>query len=328
MSTKTKQTIVIIGGIVLILLIVFTALFWKIDRLENQLATNSISIDHKALTESLQRAETLMVESNKQLDLFAQQNGLDIEMIRDDLEKINADLIAVASTKAQTTTIIKNNYISDNSKIVNPEQPVCKENNIPLDNYGYTTKLEEISLQDSNGMNIARIGFQAAKSEPWSSTIYGIEYVINNTVSTGPNKEVIIHTELLARNKEIQPEKTFRIEGVESRVLQVPEPPPSFDFWDPAIFLLGQLGLDVYPGVSFSASINIGASIMSYNNWRFLALSIGVDGWNREFIASFIPFLYNVGEPLPFFSDLFIFPYVSISHEGDVGVGAGIGTRL
>jgi len=124
-----------------------------------------------------------------------------------------------------------------------------------------------------------------------------------------------------------EPGRTYRIEGVESRVLQL-EQKPRFRWWDPSLYLALQSGVVVYPPVQASAGFSLQFSVMSYGDWAFVGLSGGYDGVRNAFIASIIPFSYNVGHPLPLLEDLRIFPYISADHRGGVGIGVGIGTRL
>lgn len=320
------------GGILLIILSIPAGiLFYQNHKLQEELSTyvGQEDLNYKRLTDSLQRAETTLAKNTEELDLFAQQNEIDLKTVREDLQSLGGHLEAVASSGAKTTTIIKNYIKSDNVTPSEIEVPICKEDGRPIDINGYTKTTEQTYITDSNGMRIADVSFSAAQKNPWGSKVYGIRYKILNTVGRDKNNRIILSTELQAENPEAQPGKIFRIEGTESRVLQAPPNPASWDWWDPSLYLLAQLSLIVYQEVDFSASLAIGFSIFSYGeNWRFLGVSAGYDAFQNAFRASFIPFLYNVGGPLPFFSDLYIGAEVGLSHELDISVGLTIGTRL
>jgi hypothetical protein len=328
---KTR-TLIIIGGIVVLLsLIPAAVLFLQNRALKGQLQeyAGDQAVTNRALTESLQRAETRIARANIELEAFAEEHDIDLERIREDLESIGGRLEAIAETESATETVIVTNRPSDHSSQTNQEVPTCEENGRPIDTHGYTRTVETRELLDSNGMRIADVSFSAAQESPWSSKVYGIRYRILNTIGRRDDGRLILTTELIAENPEAQPGETFRIDGVESRVLQAPQPAPQFRWWDPSLYLIAQLSLIVYKEIDFSASISLGFSVFSYGNaWRFLGVSAGYDAFQNTFRASLIPFLYNVGDPLPFLSDLWLFPDIGIDHNGSVSIGFAIGTRL
>lgn len=281
---------------------------------------------YKKLSDSLQRASSEAATS-EELDEFAEQNQLDLDLIREDLYQLGAELEAVASSSGKTKTIVRNHYNSTTVEPSTEQVPTCKEDGRPIDLHGYTKTIQTTKVEDSNGMQVAKVSFEAAKQAPWSSKVYGIEYTVNNTIGRKSNGQLVLHTELLASSPEAQPGRTFKVTGFQSRLLQTPQR-ARFDAWDPAIYLSGQFGLGVYPGLQFSAAISLGLSTMSYGDWRFLGVTIGLDGYQHTFFASFAPFLYNVGEPLPWFSDLYLGLYVGIDSELSVSTGIAIATML
>lgn len=328
---KARHTIWIVAVAVILALIPAGVLFYQKQQLKIQLAeyAGQKNVDYQALTDSLQRAETKIARTEEELAAFADQYGVDFDTILEDHRELGARVEAVGASEARTTTVVHNHYPSDSSNPSDIEVPTCEEDGRPIDVHGYTKRVETRRLEDSNGMVVADVSFSAARERPWSSRVYGVRYRILNTVGRGAGGQVILTTELTAENPEAQPGETFRIEGVESRVLQAPEPGPEFRWWDPAVYLLAQPALVVYDEVAFSASLSIGFSVFSYGeNWRFLGITAGYDAFQNAFRASLVPVLYNVGGPLPFLSDLWIGLDVGISHESDVSVGLVIGTRL
>lgn len=328
---KIKNIIWMIVVLAILALIPTGVLFCQNEKLKDQVAkyAGEQNINYKILSKSLQRAETKIAENSDELVVFADQNGINIQAVEEDLESLNGRLEAVAVTESKTFNVTHNHYPSDSNTPSEIEVPVCKEDGRPIDIHGYTKRIETRELIDSNGMRVADVSFSAAQKEPWSSKVYGIEYKINNTIGRSPAGKIILTTELLAQNPQAQPEQTFRIEGVDSRVLQAPPLPPTFDWWDPTVYLLATPGVEVYKAPEFSASLSLGFSIFSYgDDWNFLGISAGYDAFQNAFRASLFPFLYNVGGPLPFFQDLWIGLDVGLSHEANVSIGLIIGTRL
>jgi len=331
MISKNLRNILIVGAACLIgcgVPIAFLSIQNCQLKDQNSHLVDDLIIGQKSLTDSLQRAESKIVTTQEDLSLFAEKNELDIEAIRADLHTLDATLAAVAVTEGGTTTIVKNYYKSTDSTPSDTEVPKCKEDGRPIDVWGHTQKVQSIDLEDSNGMKIAKTSFEAAKETPWSSKVYGIRYKVLNSVGRQRNGRLILHTELTAENPEAQPGETFRIKGISSEMLELPAPRAVFDWWDPHLYLMAYLGMGVYPVLEFSAGASLGITIMSYGDWTFVGLSLGFDGFQQTFQASFIPFLYNIGGPLPFLSDLEIGPYIGLDHTLSVSIGIGITTML
>lgn len=328
---KLKTVLWIIGAVAILALIPIGILSYQNQKLkkENLSLTGTVDVTQKKLTDSLLRADTERTDELRKLRDLAKEQGSDIGKIERDLRSLGASLEAVAQTSAQTKTVVHNHYTSTSTTPSKTEVPTCPEDGRPIDVHGYTKRIETINLEDSNGMRVADVSFAAAEKTPWSSKIYGLRYKINNTIGRSQDGQIVLYTELLAENPEAQPGETFHIEGVESRVLQAPEPGPSFQWWDPALFLNAHLAIEVHPGLDFTAGLSLGFSIFSYGeDWRFLGITAGYDAFQNEFRASLIPALYNVGGPMPFLQDLWLGLDVSISHNADVGVGLVIGTTL
>jgi len=320
-----------IGVAVVLLLIPTSILFCQNQKLKelNGTLSGQVEISEKHLSQSLIRAKTERTDELSKLRDLASEQGTDIQKIENDLSSIGADLEAVAQTTAKTKTVVHNHYTSDSTSPSKTKVPICEEDGRPIDVHEYTKRTETVNIQDSNGMRLADVSFSAAEKAPWRSKVYGLTYKVNNTIGRSGDDRVILYTELLVSNPEAQPGEVFRIEGIESRVLQAPEPDPEFDWWDPSLYLMAQLGMEVYDHLEFSASLSIGFSVWSYgDNWRFLGVSAGYDAFRNAFRASLIPVLYNVGGPLPIINDLWVGFDVGISHQADVSVGIVIGTRL
>jgi hypothetical protein len=295
---------------------------------QNSHLVDDLIIGQKSLTDSLQRAESKIVTTQEDLSLFAEKNELDIEAIRADLHTLDATLAAVAVTEGGTTTIVKNYYKSTDSTPSDTEVPKCKEDGRPIDVWGHTQKVQSIDLEDSNGMKIAKTSFEAAKETPWSSKVYGIRYKVLNSVGRQRNGRLILHTELTAENPEAQPGETFRIKGISSEMLELPAPRTAFDWWDPFLYLIANIGVEVRPEVDLTASFALGFSIMSYGDWRFVGITAGYDAYQNNLRASLIPVLYNLGSPIPFLSDLWVFLDLGWSPVEQVSVGFGIATTI
>lgn len=331
MKFNDLKVLLWIGGIVIIFsLIPAGILFYQNHELKKALEITSGERDlqYKKLSDSVQRAETSNAKNGEDLISLARKTSIDIDSISKDQQNLGAKIEALAITEAKTTTIVHNNYTSTSSTPSGKEPEVCKEDGRPIDVYGYTKRVEKINLDDSNGMRLADISFSAGEKNPWASKVYGIHYRVLNVMGRTQSGQITLHTELQSENSEAQPGQIFHIEGVSSQLTQT-EIPARFSWWNPRLFLLIQLGLEAYPTLDFSASLSLGLTIWAYgDNWRFLGVSAGYDAFQNSFRASFIPAMYNIGEPLPLLTNLWLGLDVSIDTRLNVGVGFVIGTTL
>lgn len=332
MDNISLKTLIWVGGIVFILSLIPSGILFYQNyslRKQNEVLANQTKISYKTVSDSIQRAESRLVSSQEELTKFAAKNNLDIEAIKRDVNSLGARLEAVAVTEAKTTTIIRNNYYSDETEPSQVQVPECPEDGRPIDIHGYTKNVETTNLTDSNGMRIADVSFTAAKNPPWSSKIYGIRYKILNTASRDRQGKLILYTELQASNEEAQPGRIFKVPGTSSELVEIPPSSPGWDWWNPYLYLTSNLSLGVWPNIEFSASFGIGFSIWSYRSmWRFLGITAGYDAYQNSFRASLIPVLVNIGDPLPFFSDLWIYLDVGIDTNSLLTVGLGISTAI
>lgn len=331
MQIKFSLTHLIVGIVIVVLFMGGLGfLGYKNHKMSEQLLQlQDQQVTHLKLTKSLQRGETQHAEDEADIDQFASDIGLDLALIREDIESLNGRIEGIASTKASTKTVVIREVesTSETPNNTNPER--CDDGRL-VDTHGYTTKVVSRELRDNNGMLVADVGFNAAEITPWTTKVFGIDYTINNVVSHTETGQLVIHTELLAQNPSEQPSKSYRIEGVNSRVLQAPTPPPEFDWWDPRLFMFGNLAVVVYDDIQFSASLGLGVSFWSYGDrLRVLGITAGYDAFLNRFRASIVPVLFNVGRPgHGLIRNLWIGLDISVDHRADVGVGFLIGTML
>lgn len=94
------------------------------------------------------------------------------------------------------------------------------------------------------------------------------------------------------------------------------------------------LGLGVpftQPRIVPQASLGIGYMYLrdrsGEDEWSFADMSLGFNSIGK-FNFNFMPFSYNLGNPVPLISDLWISPFVQWSGPGSYGAGLGFHTRL
>jgi len=335
MDEKTQTKILLSALLVLGLIILAGGVYLGV-KLSNaqrdyQNLLDDISTTHEFLTETLQRASSSKVDSERELLSLAEDNQIDISLIQRDLRSLGAKLEAIAVTTTGTKTLQKTKRPSDEST-PRPDLPtdppvLCKEDGRPIDVHGYTLRSESIYLEDSLGMKVGKASFLANQATPWSTRTYGLQYKIVNAISKGPRDSLHLHTELFIENPEAHPGASFAIPGISSSLVQVKRR-PSFSWRDPRLTLGIGGGIGVHPTFQGTAQAYLGFSFLSYGSFRFLALSGGFDFINNTAIFSLAPFSYNIGDPLPLLSDLWLSPAVGVDHTGEISVSILLGTTL
>jgi len=323
----------VLSVLLLFLLLGITGLIVQYSRLKGQLTDfqEDQHISYSKLTDSIQRGDTERVRTEEDLTKFLEKSGTDSKKILQDIQGLDARLLGISSSKSSTKTIVIGKKASDETKNISGEISLCPENNIPLDTYEYTKRIETKHIEDSNGMRIADTSFRASEKNPWELKVYGIDYTVNNVVSKTKTGQLVIHSELLARNSEISGDKIFYISGVSARTLQLPDEVEAshFDWWSPHLLLGGTIGVGVYPRIDLTVSLSLSITIWSYGyQWRFLGISAAFDPYQKSFRAALIPLMYNLGRRDSFISDFWIFPDVGIDSNGLVSVSIGIATSL
>lgn len=324
---KLKTISIIV--LALSLVVAMGLMLWQVKSLENRQEEliREIGVSEKSITKSLHRASSKTVENSEQLEQFAEENKLDINEVKEDIRRLGAKLEAVSSTIAETKSVVHIKQISDSTTQTKNEPVLCPDSGELIDQHEYTKAIQHRFIEDENKMRVADVSFDASSRTPWTDKVYGIRYIINSSLSRDRSNNLVLHSELLSENPEVQPGEFFRIETVQSNLLQV-EQKPEFRLWDPAIYLSISAGINFWPQVQFSATMNLGVSVMSYGAWRFIGLNAGFDGANNTFQASFFPFTYNIAEHMPVVSNIYLFPYIGINHQNTVGAGIGLGVRL
>lgn len=111
------------------------------------------------------------------------------------------------------------------------------------------------------------------------------------------------------------------------------EPEPLKRFYLRPNFTLG-LGLGVpFRGPRIIPQASLGMSYMylrdqrGEDEWSFVDLSLGFNSIGK-FNFNIMPFSYNLGNPIPLISDLWISPFVQWSSSNSYGAGLGFHTRL
>jgi len=334
-----RTALLAIGVIVSILLVIAVGGILKNLMDENTKLRTEVT-EFKQLTENLVRASTKWATKD---DLDAKLKNMltkeDRDALQRDLDSLKASLVAVGKTIGSLGKKVSELEASTSEGPQNPDIVECDDGRL-VDVHGYTKAAQVKEITDANTAPLASVSFDASKEKPWKYSVYERKFHLSTAVGKQENGQFAFYHTL---DYEV-PEKSgskYRISLTSSEYLQLPQERRMF-WWNPVLDAGLFAGANIHsfafgPGRSdgvFSFGAELGLSFSSYGYtkvdslWRFFRVGLGYDAERRTGHLSFAPALFNVGDPLPLLTNLWLYPYVGLDSGGGVLVGAGIGFQL
>jgi len=337
--SKWRTIIMIVGvSVAIVLILAVGGLLKKLS--DDNAALRSEVTQFKQLTIDLVRSSTTWATK---ADLDEKLKNLltkeDRDALQKDLNDLKATLVAVGNTVGSLKSKVSDLEKSTSEGPQNPNPEKCADGRL-IDTYGYTKAPQIKEMTDANEAPLASVSFNAAKEKPWQYNIYEKKFHLTTALGRQENGQLAFYHTL---NYDVPSKSTkqYKIELTSSEYLQVPESRKMF-WWNPVLDIGAFAGANVHslaigPGRSdglFSFGAEFGFSFSSYGYtkvdslWRFFRLGIGYDAERRAAHFSFAPATFNVGDPLPLITNLWLYPYVGIDSGGGLLVGGGIGFQL
>lgn len=339
-ATSKWRTILMVGGMVVaILLIVAIGILLKNLFDENAKLRTEIT-EFKQLTDTLVRSSTTWATKadldNKLKDMLTKE---DREALQNDLNALRASLIAVGNTVGSLKKKVSDLEASTREGASNPNVVTCNDGRL-IDTHGYTKAPQIKDMTDSNNAPLAEVSFDAAKDKPWKYSVYERKFHLTTAVGKQDSGQLSFYHTL---NYEVpeKSDKKFSINLTSSEYLQVPQYRKMY-WWNPILDIGAFVGANIHsfalgPGrqdsvFSFGAELGVSFSSYGYTQadslWRFFRLGVGYDAERQAGHLSFSPVTFNMGDPLPVLTNLWIYPYVGIDSGGGILLGGGLGFQL
>jgi hypothetical protein len=244
----------------------------------------------------------------------------ELRVLQEELSRLNYELIGqstvVASSSGRRTEVI---VVTEPGQTVTPVQ---QELLVDFDDVG--VPVGSVSLTELGNLTTAsydlniNVDTSIVQTDERSLTT-----VTRLTLLSNGNPYVLpIHSTTVV-------DPSFRIDTS----YNTEEPEPLKRFYARPNFTLG-IGLGVpfrSPRMVPQASLGIGYMYLrdkaGEDEWSFLDMSLGFNSIGK-FNFNLMPFSYNLGNPMPLISDLWISPFVQWSGPGSYGAGLGFHTRL
>lgn len=340
---KNNNILTVVFMIFIALIVVGVIYAWKNLRDENIALRNEV-VEFKKLTDTLVRSSTQW--STKQDLNDALKNLLtkdDFDALKKDLNNLDARLSAVGKTVGAVDRKIAELEESTAEGNENTNVVTCNDGRL-IDVNGYTKKPQIKELSDINKAPVANVQFDASKTTPWTYEVYKKEYNLVTVIGKKEDGQLSFYNKLEYSIPDKEKDKKYSIELLSSQFLQA----PLFNqmYWfnpvlDVNIFVGGvvynfpSIGpLSGRPDSILSTGFDLGLSFSSYGETknsslcRFFRLGLGYNSERRAFSMSFMPAEYNLGNPLPLLTNLYLGPQVAVDSAGGLSVNLGLGLQL
>jgi len=323
MSLSTK-ILIWLGGIVLVGALGFI-IFKQIENSNRQLAIETQMVEQKQLIDGIVRSQSQWT-TKADLEKYITDSGVNLKAIKDDLDKLHAEVnavnVIVASSIGQHGTNIATNPGPPNPNPIDPKNP---------DPYGYMKAQQNLALNEDFGtikVPLGSVGFSAWQEKPWNIDIKARDYQVATVVGLDENQRSYFYNKFTVKvdNKEYDiPIKTA--------ITKQEFPEAKWSWWNPRLFLGvdGGVGLTPVRG-EFTPSLDVG--IMSYGRYKtqpdFSVLQVGAGygtiSQRPQLIVT--PVMYNVGKNIPLMNNAYIGPSLHIGTDGNVGLMGGLRVAL
>lgn len=295
-------------------------------------------IAQKQLADNITRAMADWT-TKADLDKFAQENNININAIKDDLAKLNANVTAInISTTSSTGQVATNLTSTSTHPNVGPTTPVptvdCNGTQIPCPNadpFGYRANTQTLTLNEEFGTTkvpLGDVGFSAVAAAPWSINLLPRQYKSVTVLGTDENQRTLAYNKFTVNVNN----KDYDLTVNTSQIQQV-YPDPKFTLWNPRLYLGFDGGVNVN-SLTGSAGPNLNLQVMSYGKYKtqpdFSILQVGAayDMVAQKPAAILTPFSYNVGQHLPLMNNLYVGPSIQLNTAGNLSATLGIRVGL
>jgi hypothetical protein len=301
---------------------------------ERQKKIEETVVNQKELADNILRSQS-QYATKTDLESFIKNNGVNVDVIKNDLDKLQADIVAAnfayfSSLGSQRTNLpgltgTRNPNPPPPSKC--PDGTLCPD----IDPYDHLLNERFNPVVENFGtfqVPIGRVFFRGWLEKPWSEDIRPRQYKVATILGMDDNQRVFTYNKAFIKVDG----KEYEI-PIREAITKQQYPEPKFSFWNPRLFLGVDGGVGVNPVQGeFAPSLSLG--IMSYGRYRttpdFSVLQIGA-GYgvvSQTFQASITPFAYNVGQYIPFMNNMYLGPSIHVGTDGNVKFMVGLRVGL
>lgn len=337
MNTSTKILIFIA------VMVLFGSLAFIIVK-QNEMAQKQKNIEtsiveQKQLQDNIIRAQS-QYATKADIDQMAKDNGVNLQVIRDDLAKMGASVeginTVVINSKGQNVTNVVSTSVTPGGPDAGPAIVKCPNGtSVPCpDPYGYARNTQDLKLEEQFGSNkipIGQVGFSAWRPAPWDLIVYSRQYDLTTVIGKDDSGREYTYNKFQI----ISNGKHYDVKIDNSKFLQE-YPEPKFSFWNPRLFLSVTSSVQGSLPIQGEFSPGLMLGVMSYGKFLstpdFSILQVGMSygAVNKLGLVTINPINYNIGKSLlpKLMSNTYVGPSLQIGTNGGVFFGLGLTVGL
>lgn len=291
-------------------------------------------VEQKQLADNIVRAMSKFADK-KDIEEIAKNNNINLEVIKKDLDKLNAKLNGIGILSVNSLEQHQNN-ISSTITRPNDNKPEnvleCKDNKCE-DKFGYLKNVQKLELNEDFStikVPLAGVEFDASKEKPWNYNIYGRQYNVINVDAENEDGKRYIYSKVSVKIND----KEYSLPINKNTYVQEYQS-ASFHWWNPRAYLNVSGGINI--GLSpVKSELNAGVSFsfMDYGktktnpDWTFANVGVGY-GTSSEVNLNVNPVNYNLGQHLsPAVRNTYVGPNINLglaSKNATIGLSVSVG---
>lgn len=281
-------------------------------------------VAQKQLLDNITRAQSLYA-SKADIDAYAKQHNIDLDVIKQDLGKLGAQVQAINGvtvvSQGQSKTSVSSTSTTPGVNIPPPTPGT--------DPYGYLTNTQHLELNEQFAdvsVPFGNVGFSAWRDKPWDINIAPRNYSLTSVLGQDENGKHYMYNKFAIQTGG----KTYDVKIKDNTFLEE-FPTAKFSWFNPRLFMFanGGVGISSLPVKGeFTPGVSVG--IMSYGKTRtnpslsILQVGAGYGVANNTLEVSLSPIQYNIGQNLPLTNNTYVGPTAQINTHGNITLGAGL----
>jgi len=325
MSLSTK--ILLFLGAILTLGALSFVIYKQIENSNRQAAIESSVVKQKELVDLIMRSMS-QYATKTDIENLLKDNNVNLKAIKDDLSKLNANLVAVNLIIANSSGNHQTNVPSDNVGPVNPNPlvPECAS----CDPFSYMKNAQNLNLNEdfeNIKVPVGNVSFSAWRDKPWDVNISPRQYQLINVIGTDESQRIYVYNKF-----SIEVDKKKYDIKINNATTEQEYPMAKFRFWNPRLYLGFDAGVAFPSQAELTPSLNL--AIMSYGKYinqpdfSVLQLGVGYESINKKGKLLFTPFTYNIGQHLPLLTNVHIGPSIHFGFDNAISIMGGIRVGL
>lgn len=325
-------------GFVLIVIMLGFIVKMQWDAANERDALNKQMIEMKQLQDGIVRNQSKYV-TPEDLEKFARDIDLNLDVIREDMKRFDADLVGIskilASSLGKKVTGVPSTWTKP--RPVDPEDPenplpTCPDGEPCPDPYGYLTNAQLLGLTEPfPGLEvpIGDVTFEAWKEKPWSINILPRAYHVSTVLGQDEDGRHYVYNQM-----QIETDGKRHKIPIQQAEFQEVYPESEFHF-NPKIHLGVDVGAvvtdphaEVVPNVQVALFSYGRTKTNAHTEWSILGVGAGYGTQTQSFNVVVTPFNYNLGQHIPLIESLHLGPTVSVDTNGEFSVLGGLRAGL